>query len=401
MVSMGIYLDNHSTTRLDPRVLDAMLPWLTDRYGNAGSTTHEMGREAREAVEHARAQVAEAIGARVDEIVFTSGATEAINLAILGSAARPGRESGHVVSLATEHRATLDPLAHLARHGRAVTLLEVAPQPRGDARDDRPCGGVTADEVAGAIRPDTFLVSALLANNEIGTIQPVRAVADVATARGCVVHLDASQALGRVAVDVDGLGCDLASFSAHKFHGPKGAGFLFVRRRDRPCRIEPLVHGGGQERGLRSGTLDVPAIVGMGAAAGIAARDVAAEMPRIALLRDRLWRLLSESIAGITVNGPSLDEPTVRLGNNLNVRIERVDGQSLLATLSAAGIAASSGSACSSAEPAPSHVLRAIGLSDDEARSSLRFGLSRFTTEQEVDIAAATIAEGVAHLRGM
>ena len=398
MASMAIYLDNHSTTRLDPRVLDAMLPWLTDRYGNAGSTTHEMGREAREVVEHAREQVAAAIGGRADEIVFTSGATEAINLAILGSAARPGRDSGHVVSLATEHRATLDPLTHLARHGRTVSLLAVAPQPR---ENGPPCGTVTADDVARAIRPETFLVSVLLANNEIGTIQPARAIADVAIARGCVVHVDASQALGRIAVDVDAIGCDLASFSAHKFHGPKGAGCLFVRRRGRPCRIEPLVHGGGQERGLRSGTLDVPAIVGMGAAAEIAARDVAAEMPRITSLRDRLWRRLSESIERIAVNGPPLDDPTVRLGNNLNVRIEGVDGHSLLATLAAEGVAASSGSACSSAEPAPSHVLRGIGLSEDEARSSLRFGLSRFTTADEIDRGSTILAAGIARLRGM
>jgi cysteine desulfurase len=393
---MAIYLDNHSTTRLDPRVLDAMMPWLTDRYGNAGSTTHEMGREAREAVEHARGQVARAIGAVPDEIVFTGGATEAINLAILGSAARPGRERGHAVSLATEHRAVLDPLAHLARHGWSVTLLEVAPQSESTA-----CGRVATDTLARAIRPETFLVSLLLANNEIGTIQPVGEVAEPIHDRGSLLHVDASQALGRIPVNVDELDCDLASFSAHKFHGPKGAGFLFVRRRGRPCRIEPLVHGGGQERGLRSGTLDVPAIVGVGAAAEIAADEFTAEMPRIAMLRDRLWQALAGSIAEIAINGPPLDDPAVRLGNNLNVRIKGVDGQSLLATLAAEGVAASSGSACSSAEPAPSHVLRAIGLSEDDARSSLRFGLSRFTTAEEIDRAAAILAAGVSRLRGM
>ncbi len=392
---MAIYLDNHSTTRLDPRVLDAMMPWLTDRYGNAGSTTHEMGREAREAVERARDQVGRAVGAVPDEIVFTSGATEAINLAILGSASRPGRDRSHAVSLATEHRATLDPLAHLARHGRAVTLLDVASQSASE-----PCGTVTADAIARAIRPETFLVSLLLANNEIGTIQPVGEIAEAIRDRGCLVHVDASQALGRITVNVDDLGCDLASFSAHKFHGPKGAGCLFVRRRGRPCRIDPLTHGGGQERGLRCGTLDVPAIVGMGAAAEIAARECSAEMPRITKLRDRLWNALAASIPEIAINGPPLDAPAVRLGNNLNIRIGGVDGQSLLATLAAEGVAASSGSACSSAEPAPSHVLRAIGLSEDDARSSLRFGLSRFTTAEEIDHAAAILAAGVSRLRG-
>lgn len=386
-----IYLDNHSTTRLDPRVLDSMLPWLTDRYGNAGSVTHDMGREARAAVEAAREHFAAAIGATPREIVFTSGATESNNLAILGTAARRGAARGHVVTLATEHHAVLDPVEHLERTGFAVTRLPVAAG----------TGLVTADAVAAAIRPDTFLVSVMLANNEIGVIQDIAAIAARVHAQGAVLHVDSAQALGRMPIAVDALGADLASFSAHKFHGPKGAGGLYVRRRERAIRVDPLVFGGGQERGMRSGTLDVPGIVGMAAAARLAGESLPDEAARLREMRDRLWRLLAERVPGIAVNGPPLDDPAGRLVNNLNVRIPGVDGQSLLATLAAAGIAASSGSACSSESPRPSHVLQAIGLSEDDARASLRFGLSRFTTRDEIDAAADAIAAGVARLRGI
>jgi cysteine desulfurase len=410
-----IYLDNHSTTRLDPRVLDAMLPWLTDHYGNAGSTTHELGLEARAAVERARETFAAAIGGESREIVFTSGATESANLAILGAASRAaaaggrgtgrGTGRGHIVTLASEHHAVLDPIEHLERSGVAVTRLPVAPQrDGGGAAVGLVPGSVPPAAVAAALEPDTFLVSVLLANNEIGVVQDVPAIAAVVHDAGGLLHLDCAQAVGRLPIDMDALGADLASFSAHKFHGPKGAGALYVRRRGRAVRLDPLVFGGGQERGLRSGTLAVPTIVGLAEAARLADEALAEEPPRLRVLRDRLWQALERSVPDVAVNGPPLDAVDAagrprRLVNNLNVRIPGVDGQTLLATLSAAGLAVSSGSACSSESPRPSHVLMALGLDEDEARSSLRFGLSRFTTEAEVEEAAARVAAGVARLR--
>ncbi len=388
---MTIYLDNHSTTRLDPRVLEAMLPWLTEHYGNAGSATHEMGREARAAVDRARDMLAAAIGATPREVVFTSGATESNNLAILGLAARAPADRRHVVTVVTEHHAVLDPIEYLERTGFAVTRLPVEPG----------TGRVGPDAVAAALRPDTCLVSMMLANNEIGVVHDIPAIAAQVHARNAALHVDCAQALGRLPVAVDALNADLASFSAHKFHGPKGAGFLYVRRRERVVRIDPLVYGGGQERGMRSGTLDVPGIAGMAEAARLAVDELATEPARMRGLRDRLWALLQRDIPGIALNGPPLEDAAVRLANNLNVRIPGVDGQSLLATLAADGLALSSGSACSSENPRPSHVLLALGLTDDEARASLRFGLSRFTTDAEIDESARRIAAGVAKLRSL
>jgi cysteine desulfurase len=401
--SAPIYLDNHATTRLDPRVLEAMLPWLTDAYGNAGSTTHEMGRTARAAVDAARETFAAAIGGTASEIVFTSGATESNNLAILGSARRwstlanRGAAGGHVVTVATEHDAVLDPVDHLERRGVAVTRLPVEPQGGGGVP-----GRIGLDGLSAALRPDTFLVSVMLANNEIGVIQDIPAIAGIVHAHGALLHVDCAQAVGRMAVDVEALGADLASFSAHKFHGPKGVGALWLRRRGRIVRVEPLVYGGGQERGLRSGTLDVPGIVGMAEAARLAVAGRPDESARMWELRGRLWQRLRASVAGVELNGPPLDgegSSAVRLVNNLNVRVPGVDGQTLLETLSGAGLAVSSGSACSSEHPRPSHVLVALGLDEDQARASLRFGLSRFTTEAEIDAAAERIAAGVARLR--
>lgn len=402
-----IYLDNHATTRLDPRVLEEMLPWLTDRYGNAGSTTHEMGREARAAVDGAREVFAATIGATPREIVFTSGATESANLAILGAAARSrggatNATGGHVVTIATEHHAVLDPIEHLEREGMAVTRLPVDPQTVGQGMPGR----VSPAAVAAALRPDTFLVSVLLANNEIGVVQDVAAIAAVVHDRDAILHVDCAQAVGRMPVDMDAIGADLASFSAHKFHGPKGVGALYVRRRGRAVRVAPLVFGGGQERGMRSGTLDVPGIVGLAAAARLAHDERAADVDRIRPLRDRLWAGLAARIPGIAINGPALDAADaggrpLRLVNNLNVRVPGVDGQTLLATLADAGLALSSGSACSSENPRPSHVLLALGLDEDEARASLRFGLSRFTTAAEIDTAVERIATGVARLRAL
>jgi cysteine desulfurase len=397
---MMIYLDNHATTMLDPRVLEAMIPWLTDRYGNAGSATHAMGRDARDAVEDSRARMAAAVGADLREILFTSGATEAINLALQGAAARRDRP-GRILAPATEHPAVLDTLDHLGRRGHTITLLPVMPQ--------------SSPGMAGRIDPavidlawddETFLASVLLANNEIGVVQDVRAIADVVHRSGGLLHVDCTQALGRMPVDVDALGADLASFSAHKFHGPKGVGALWVRRRGRPVRIDPLVFGGGQERGLRSGTHDVPGIVGMAAAAELAVAGLADDVPRIRRLRDRLMEKLSAGIDGLALNGPPLDSiladgTPARLVNNLNVRVPGVDGQTLLATLDADDLAVSSGSACSSEQPRPSHVLLALGLDADQARASLRFGLSRFSSAAEIDAAAGGIVRGVAALRGM
>jgi len=400
-----IYLDNHATTRLDPRVLEDMLPWLTDRYGNAGSATHEMGREARAAVEGAREEFAATIGATAREIVFTSGATESANLAILGTAARAessGRAAGHVVTLLTEHHAVLDPLDHLERMGVAVTRLPVGRQ---DAPADA-AGRISLATLEETLRPETFLVSVLLANNEIGVVQDVAAIAAVVHDRGALLHVDCAQALGRMPLDVDAIDADLASFSAHKCHGPKGVGALYVRRRGRAVRVAPLVFGGGQERGMRSGTLDVPGIVGLAAAARLARDEGPADAARMRVLRDRLWEGLAARVPGLALNGPALDAVNaagrpLRLVNNLNVRVPGVDGQTLLATLADAGLALSSGSACSSESPRPSHVLLALGLDDDEARASLRFGLSRFTTATEIDTAVERIAAGVERLRAL
>ena len=415
-----IYLDNHATTRLDPRVLEAMLPWLTDHYGNAGSTTHEMGREARDAVEAARATFAAVIGAEPREIVFTSGATESTNIAILGTAARAyggtaarayggtaarvghqgdGARRGIVASVA-DHHATLDPVAHLEREGFSVTRLPVIRQ--ADAAGV--AGRIRPVDLEATVGPDTLLVSLLVANNETGVVQDVATLAAIAHAAGGLVHVDCAQAIGRMPVDMDSLGADLASFSAHKFHGPKGVGALYVRRRGRAVRVEPLVHGGGQERGMRSGTLDVPGIVGLAEAARLAAAGLAEEAARMRRLRDRLWARLAAGIEHLALNGPPLDRDDadgtpVRLVNNLNVHVPGLDGQTLLATLSAEGLAVSSGSACSAENPRPSHVLLALDRDEEQARASLRFGLSRFTTEEEVDRAADLVATGVARLR--
>jgi cysteine desulfurase len=402
--SPPVYLDNHSTTRLDPRVLEAMLPWLTDHYGNAGSVTHEPGRLARERVDQAREAFAAAIGATAAEIVFTSGATESNNLALLGTARRRrnlagGESGGHVVTVVTEHDAVLDPCTRLEREGVAVTRLPVEPQASGGI-----VGRVRLDDLEASLRPDTFLVSVMLANNEIGVVQDIPAIAERVHAGGALLHVDCAQAVGRMQVDMAALDADLASFSAHKFHGPKGTGALWLRRRGRVVRVEPLVHGGGQERGMRSGTLDVPGIVGMAEAARLGVSSLPADAAALRQLRDRLWGRLRDAVDGIALNGPPLDAvdaagTAVRLPNNLNVRVAGVDGQSLLAALSAVGLAASSGSACSSAQPRPSHVLLALGLDEDEARASLRFGLSRFTTADEIDAAVARVAAGVTRLR--
>ncbi len=375
-----IYLDSHATTPVDPRVLDAMLPFFTEHFGNASSRNHPFGWKAGKAVEQAREQIGSLIGARFRDVVFTSGATESNNLAIKGTARRAPLTRRHIVTVCTEHRAVLDPCRALERDGFRVTYLDV----------DRE-GRIDLDRLREAVGSDTLLVSAMSANNEIGVLHPVGEIADIAHAHGALLHCDAVQSAGLAPLNVKELGVDLVSLSAHKMYGPKGVGALYIAKRVPAIDLEALIDGGGHERGYRSGTLNVPAIVGFGKAAELCGE--AADADRVRSLRDRLWTALS-ALDGIHVNGPM--EP--RLPNNLNVRVDDVHGESLLKAI-AADVAVSSGAACATASAEPSHVLRAIGLSDEQARASIRFGLGRFTTEQEVVTAAAAVVDAARHLR--
>lgn len=378
-----IYLDYHATTPVDPEVVREMLPYFTERFGNAASRQHRLGWEAQDAVEQARAAVAALIGAEAKDIVWTSGATEANNLAIKGvvESALPARD--HVVTVATEHKSVLDACASLARRGIAVTVLPVEAD-----------GQIDLDRLRAAVTPRTALVSVMTANNEIGTLMPIGAVAAIAAEQGARLHTDAVQAAGKVPVDVAAGGVHLASLSAHKLCGPKGVGALYVRRRNPRVMVTPQIDGGGHERGMRSGTLNVPAIVGFGAAAALAARQMAGEAARLLELRTRLLSALQATVPDVIVNG-TLE---ARLPGNLNVSIPGVDGEALLLSL-AEEVAVSSGAACTAAEP--SHVLKAIGRSTDLALASLRFGLGRWTTAGDVDAAAARVAAVVRQLRAM
>jgi cysteine desulfurase len=374
-----IYLDHHATTPVDARVLEAMLPYFTAMFGNASSRTYRAGWEAQEAVDRARKQVAALMGADARDVIFTSGATEANHLAIVGAASAAPPDRRHLVTAATEHKSVLEPVRRLAAEGWSVTELPVPPT-----------GLVDPSAVAAAVTPGTALVSVMLAHNEIGVVQPLADIARVARAHGALVHTDAVQALGKLPIDVHAMGVDLASFSAHKLYGPKGVGALFVAR-GAGRRVRGVVTGGGQERGLRGGTLNVPGIVGFGAACAVAAGEMPGEQARLATLRDRLWEGLRDRVGRVTMNGAA----TPRLAGNLNVHVAGVEGESLLLGLTE--IAVSSGAACLSAEP--SHVLRALGLSRDAALASLRFGLGRQTTAADVDRAVAHVAEVVGHLR--
>lgn len=389
---MPVYMDNHSTTRVDPRVVEAMLPFFSEQFGNAGSTSHGFGWDARDAVDAARESLAAGLGAQPREIVFTSGATESCNLALRGVAERNKRRGRHLISVATEHKAVLDPLARLSRRDFEVTLLPVEPQ-----TSERP-GWVSPEQVAAALRDDTVLVSVMLANNEMGAILPVAEIAAVCHDRGVLLHCDATQAVGRMPVDVNALDVDLLSCSAHKIYGPKGVGALYVRRRPRVVRLEAQIDGGGQEHGLRSGTLNVPGIVGFAAALRLSLADLPTETIRLAQLRDDLYRRITGEVTDVRLNGPPL-APDVRLAGNLNLSFTNVDGEALM--MSMRELAVSSGSACTSTNPEPSHVLRALGLGDDLTRSSLRFGLGRFNTPEDVAFAAETIAVAVKRLRQM
>jgi cysteine desulfurase len=392
-----VYMDNHATTRVDPRVVTAMLPYFDETFGNPHSV-HAAGHAARDAVDAARRSIAQSIGADAKEVVFTSGATESNNLAIRGVAERDGRRGDHLVSVATEHKAVLGPLARLARHGYSITLLDV------EQHDSPRAGWLDPQKVSGAIRDDTCLVSVMLANNEIGVIQPLTDIAAICKRRGVLLHCDATQAVGKIDVDVDALDVDLMSFSAHKIYGPKGIGALYVRRRDPIVRLEPQITGGGQQENRRSGTLNVPGIIGFATALKLCNDELPAEIVRLTSLRDTLAASLFEQLDDVQLCGPTLDARDaqrlpLRLPNNLNVSFGNVDGEALL--LAMGNLAVSSGAACTSTESEPSHVLRALGFSDDQARSSLRFGLGRFNQEGDVEFAVQRVVEAVRQLRSL
>ncbi|MBC8352407.1 MAG: aminotransferase class V-fold PLP-dependent enzyme [Planctomycetes bacterium] len=393
MVQTPVYMDNQATTRVDPRVVEAMLPLFHEQYGNAGSTSHVFGWDAKEAVDQAREYIALAIGATAREIVFTSGATESNNLAIRGCAERTRRRGNHIISVATEHKAILDPLTILERRDFETTLLPV--RPSGDAM----AGVLDVQRVADAIRDDTLLVSVMLANNEIGVVQPMAEIGALCKERGVLFHTDATQAVGKIPLDVDQLEVDLLSFSAHKLYGPKGVGALYIRRRAPMVRLTSQIDGGGQEGGRRSGTLNVPGVVGFATALKICLDEMERESTRLADLRDRLFDGLTSSIDNVTLNGPALSNRSVRLAGNLSCSFADVDGEALM--MSMRDLCVSSGSACTSSNPEPSHVLRALGLGDDLTRSSLRFGLGRFNTVDEVDFAIGLLADAVHRLRSM
>lgn len=384
MVQLPIYLDNQATTRTDPRVVEAMLPFFTEHYGNAASRTHLFGQRAEAAVEEARAQIAELIGASPKEIIFTSGATESDNLAIKGVAAMYRQKGNHLITVQTEHRAVLDCCRRLEREGFRVTYLPV----------DR-CGQITPDQVAEALTPETILVSVMEANNEIGTLQPIQALGQLCKQRGVIFHSDAVQAVGKIPIEVQELGVDLLSLTAHKIYGPKGIGALYVRSRHPRVRPEPLIDGGGHERGLRSGTLPVPLIVGFGVACTLCQAEMATEAVRLQELRETLYQGIIGQLDHVYLNG----HPTERLPGNLNLSFAFIEGEALLMGLR--DLAVSSGSACTSATVEPSYVLRALGIGDDLAHGSLRFGLGRFTTAPEIEYAVAAVVREVNRLRAL
>ncbi len=378
-----VYLDHHATTPVDPQVLEAMLPYFTQKFGNAASRQHAYGWEAQKAVETARAQVAALIGASAREIVFTSGATESNNLAIKGIAAAYRERGDHVITAATEHRSVLDSCARLQRDGWRVTRLGVDSS-----------GFIDVEQLRAAIDDRTVLISVMAANNEIGVIQRLAAIGAVAQDRGVLFHTDAAQAAGKMSIDVTTMGIDLLSLTAHKFYGPKGAGALYVRRRKPRLDLACQIDGGGQENGVRSGTLNVPGIVGLGRAAEVCRAVMADESVRLAGLRDRLFAALASGLEGVRLNGPAGSD---RLPHNLHVSFDGVSGEDLLMSLG--DLAVSTGSACASGSQAPSHVLQAIGAAGDRAGASIRFGLGRATTDADIDVAIERVTAVVRALR--
>ena len=382
-LKVPIFMDNHATTPIDPRVLDDMLPYFTTKFGNAASRSHRFGWEAEEAVDYARERIARLIGAKDSkEIVFTSGATESDNLAIKGAAEFYKDKGNHIVTTVTEHKAVLDTCKRLEKQGYEVTYLGVAKD-----------GRVDPDDVKGAITDKTILVSIMLANNEIGTVQPLAEIGKITRARGVLLHSDAVQGIGKVDFDVQEMNVDLASLTAHKIYGPKGIGALYVRRSKPRVRLVAQMDGGGHERGMRSGTLPVPLIVGFGRACDIMAREGRAEADRIAALRERLRARIMARLDEVYING-SVEH---RLPGNLNISFNFVEGEGLMMAIK--DVAVSSGSACTSASLEPSYVLRALGVGDELAHSSIRFGLGRFNTEEEVDYVGDLMIEKVNRLR--
>ncbi len=386
-----IYLDNHATTPVDPRVVAAMLPYFTEKFGNPGSVNHAYGWEAKDAVDAARASIAAALNAGEREIVFTSGATESNNLAIKGIAERARKKGNHLVSVTTEHKAVLDPLDRLSRRDYDVTLL--SPEQHGSPT----AGLLDPQQVADALKPETILVSVMAANNEIGVVQNIAEIGRICRAAGVTFHCDATQAVGKIPVDVEAWNVDLLSFSGHKIYGPKGIGALYVRRRPPTVRLTPQLDGGGQEAGFRSGTLNVPGIVGLAKALELCVEEMPRETERLRSLRQRLFDGLTSSLDGLTLNGLVLDRTDLRLAGNLNLSFAQVDGEALM--MSMKHVAVSSGSACTSANPEPSHVLRALGIGEDLTRASLRFGLGRFNTVEEIDRAVELTVAAVKSLR--
>ena len=381
-IKLPIYFDNHATTQVDPRVVEAMVPYFTDKYGNAASRNHEYGWKAEEAVENARGQIAKLINATPKEIVFTSGATESTNLAIKGVAEMYREKGNHIITQVTEHKAVLDTCKRLEKSGYRVTYLPVKAD-----------GLIDLEDLKRAFDEKTILVSIMFANNEIGVVQPVAEIGKLCRERNVIFHTDGVQAVGKIPVDVNSMNIDVLSLTAHKIYGPKGVGALYVRRRNPRVQISEQINGGGHERGMRSGTLNVPGIVGLGEACEIAGQEMAEEGERLRKLRDKLKAKLEGSLDYIHVNG-SMEH---RLPNNLNISFVYVEGESLLMGIN--DVAVSSGSACTSATLEPSYVLKALGLGDDVAHSSIRFGLGRFNTEAEVDYVADKVIDIVKKLR--
>jgi cysteine desulfurase len=381
-MKLPIYLDNHATTRVDPRVVSAMLPYFTEHFGNAASRNHEFGWEAEQAVDKARKQIADLIGATPKEIIFTSGATESDNLAIKGVAEMYAEKGNHIITVVTEHKAVLDTCKKLEKNGFRITFLPVM----GD-------GLIDLEMLKEAITDKTILVTVMYANNELGVIQPIRQIGKICRERGVLFHTDGVQAVGKVPVNVNADNIDLMSISAHKMYGPKGVGALYVRRRNPRVQITAQIDGGGHERGMRSGTLNVPGIVGLGEACELCNREMETETKRLLYLRDKLRAKLEAGLDEVYING-SMEH---RLPHSLNMSFAYVEGESLLMGIN--DIAVSSGSACTSATLEPSYVLKALGVGDDVAHSSIRFGIGRFNTEEEIDYTADKLIDVVKKLR--
>ncbi|MBF0193565.1 MAG: IscS subfamily cysteine desulfurase [Magnetococcales bacterium] len=382
-MKLPIYMDNQATTPVDPRVLELMLPWFTEKFGNPASSSHSFGWEADTAVKKARKQVADLIGADPKEIVFTSGATESDNIAIIGSANFHKDRGNHIITLVSEHKAVLDSCRHLESEGFDVTYLPVQTN-----------GIVDLDVLAAAFTDKTILVTVMAANNEIGVIQPLTEIGALCKERKVYFHTDAAQGVGKCPIDVNAMNIDLLSISGHKFYAPKGVGALYVRRRPR-VRVKPVMFGGGHERGIRSGTLPTPLLVGLGAACEIAQQDMESDNKRVFALRERMRHGIMEQLTHVELNG-DLEQ---RLAGNLNISFNYVEGESLMMAIK--DVAVSSGSACTSASLEPSYVLRALGVNEEMAHTSIRFGLGRFSTEEEVDFVVKTIVKAVNNLREM